>query len=93
LYGTYLSNYTREKLRKQIGPNAKLPKYLCNFKRLLTVWAIFFQSLNVKLNGNLSHFDYFIRTERPIEGWTDGAVQHEVRRVAIAPENSPTYLL
>jgi len=42
----------------------------------LNICAIlyFFQSLNVKLNGNSSYFDYFIRTERPIEEWTDGAV-------------------
>ena len=50
MYGTYLSNYTRDKLRKHIDPNAKLTKFLCNFKRVLTVRIIFFFSVSQSKN-------------------------------------------
>ena len=30
--------------------------------------SIFFQSLKVKLKGNFSFFDYFMRTERGMDG-------------------------
>jgi len=59
MYGTYLSNYPRDKLRKHIGPNAKLPKFLCAILNEFWQYEHFFSVSQGKIKRKFLVFRLF----------------------------------